>query len=114
MGNLVKIQPGEHGLIGIGVQPPLFGGRTALPHEIFQCAGKAELGGFVVSEGLRGLSIGRLLMAAAQTWARSQGVEKLRVRTRSSRLEAHLFYEGLGFAQTKQQLVYDLDLLASV
>lgn len=70
----------------------------------------AEIGGLVVKKGVRGRGIGRLLMTAAETWARSQGVHKLRVRTRSTRPEAHTFYERLGFTQTKKQFVYDLDL----
>lgn len=70
----------------------------------------AELGGLVVGEGFRGRSIGRLLMAAAEAWARSQKVGKLRLRTRSSRHDADTFYERLGYTQTKQQYVYDLDL----
>lgn len=67
----------------------------------------AELGGFVVTERLRGRGVGRSLLEAAENWVGRQGVEKLRVRTRSTRQDAQAFYERLGFSQTKKQRVYD-------
>ncbi len=67
----------------------------------------AELGGFVVAEAHRGLGIGRALLAAAEEWCVEQGVFKLRVRTRSGRVDARAFYEGFGFALAKKQHVYD-------
>ncbi len=67
----------------------------------------AELGGFVVSEPQRRRGIGKLLLAAAEAWAAGRGVGKLRVRSRTSRADAKLFYERLGFSETKQQRVMD-------
>jgi hypothetical protein len=46
-------------------------------------------------------------LVAAEDWARNQGLDRLRVRTRASRKEAHAFYEGRGFNLTKEQRVYD-------
>jgi len=67
----------------------------------------AEIGGFVVTEQHRGRGIGRLLLVAAEDWAKNHGIKKLRVRTRSTRLDAQVFYERLGFSQTKEQPVLD-------
>lgn len=67
----------------------------------------AELGGFIVAEGLRSRGLGRSLLEAAEEWVREQGVRKLRVRTRSNRRDAQAFYQHLGFTQTKEQHVYD-------
>jgi GNAT superfamily N-acetyltransferase len=67
----------------------------------------AELGGFVVTEQLRGRGIGRSLLNAAEDWVMRREIEKLRVRTRSTRRDAQAFYERLGFVESKQQNVYD-------
>ena len=67
----------------------------------------AELGGLVVAEAHRGRGIGRALLVAAEEWGVEQGVFKLRVRTRSGRMEARAFYERLGFELAKEQHVYD-------
>jgi len=67
----------------------------------------AELGGFVVAETHRGRGIGRALLVAAEEWCVEQRIEKLRVRTRSGRVDARAFYERLGFALAKEQHVYD-------
>lgn len=67
----------------------------------------AELGGFVVTEQYRGQGIGRSLLHAAEEWVAGRGIGKLRVRSRSTRREAHAFYERLGFSRTKEQLVLD-------
>lgn len=67
----------------------------------------AELGGFVVNENHRNRGIGRMLLRAAEEWVVDRGVAKLRVRSRSTRQDAHAFYERLGFRSTKQQHVFD-------
>ncbi|MGB5986683.1 MAG: GNAT family N-acetyltransferase [Desulfobacterales bacterium] len=67
----------------------------------------AEVGGFVVSEQYRGRGIGRALLVAAEDWVRRRGIVKLRVRSHSTRREAHAFYEQLGFSMTKEQHVFD-------
>jgi len=67
----------------------------------------AELGGFVVGKRHRGRGIGRRLLAAAEKWASRKGLEKLRVRSRSDRVEAGVFYERLGFSPSKEQRVFD-------
>lgn len=70
----------------------------------------AELGGLVVDDKRRGHGVGKGLLDEAETWTRIHGVEKLRVRSRSSRDDAHAFYTGVGFSTTKEQRVYDKPL----
>ncbi len=67
----------------------------------------AELGGFVVDEKYRGRRIGNQLLDAVEEWVVDQGIEKLRIRSRSTRIDAHAFYERLGFTRTKEQNVFD-------
>ena len=59
-----------------------------------------------MDEGFRGRGIGRALVAEAEKWAREKGLETLRLRANAVRTEAHKFYLGLGFKNTKQQLVF--------
>ncbi|MCP5102906.1 MAG: GNAT family N-acetyltransferase [bacterium] len=70
----------------------------------------AELGGFVVAKKHRRCGIGRRLLAAAEDWAVTHSVARLRVRSRSNRLDVRAFYENLGFSITKEQRVFDKPL----
>ena len=70
----------------------------------------AEIGGFVVTEEFRRRGIGRCLLAAAEEWVIQSGITKLRIRSRSNRVDTHTFYERLGFSKSKQQQVFDKSL----
>ena len=70
----------------------------------------AELGGLVVTESLRGRGIGRRLVEEAERWAMTRDLHTLRIRTRTTRTDARLFYEDLGFTLTKTQVVFELQL----
>ncbi|WP_101446182.1 GNAT family N-acetyltransferase [Pontibacter ramchanderi] len=67
-----------------------------------------EIGGLVVEENLRGQGIGRQLIMQVKAWAMEKSVSKLRVRCHTSRVETHTFYRKLGFAESKEQKVFDL------
>lgn len=66
----------------------------------------AEIGGLVVDEAQRGRGVGRALMERAESWARSMGLETVRLRSNVVRAEAHAFYEHIGYAQVKTQKVF--------
>lgn len=66
----------------------------------------AELTGLVVFEEHRGRGIGMQLVGAAEAWAVEQGLEIVRVRSRSSRERTHRFYEGLGYERVKEQVLF--------
>jgi GNAT superfamily N-acetyltransferase len=66
----------------------------------------AEIGGLVVEEAWRRRRIGGQLMAAAEDWARRQGVSLLRLRSNVVRDDAHAFYRRLGYAYSKTSLLF--------
>ena len=56
----------------------------------------------VIDEAGRGRGLGRLLMQRAETMARAHGCYKIALTSNRRRLDAHRFYEGLGFHATHQ------------
>jgi GNAT superfamily N-acetyltransferase len=66
----------------------------------------AEIGGLVVDEGWRRRGIGGRLMAAAEDWARRQGIDLMRLRSNVIRDDAHRFYRRLGYADSKTSLLF--------
>lgn len=66
----------------------------------------AEIGGLVVDEKNRGKGIGRLLMTAAEKWAKSKDISIIVVRSNVIRQEAHEFYPKVGYAHVKTHHVY--------
>jgi GNAT superfamily N-acetyltransferase len=70
----------------------------------------AEITGLVVAEAERGHGIGAQLIVAAEAWARTRGVARIRVRSRQERERAHQFYERAGYARVKTQVVFSKPL----
>jgi GNAT superfamily N-acetyltransferase len=71
---------------------------------------RADLGGLVVDEAIRGKSIGEKLMGAVEEWASQMGCGRFIVRSNVVREEAHRFYERLGYKTFKQQAVLRKEL----
>jgi len=67
-----------------------------------------EIRGLVVNEQYRRQGIGKMLIAKAKQWGQAQGSNKLRLRCNTKRAEAHLFYQNLGFKETKEQKVFEV------
>ena len=67
---------------------------------------KAEIVGLVVDPRARRTGVGRLLVDAAEQWARSRGLGSIVVRSNAARVESHAFYPGLGYRRSKSQHVY--------
>lgn len=64
-----------------------------------------EIVSLVVSKQHRGSGIGRRLVSQAEDWLKPQ-VKKIRVRANSIRLEAHQFYQSLGYKEVKTQISF--------
>ena len=65
-----------------------------------------EIAALVVDAARRGGGIGAELVAAADDWAVRHGFRTVRVRSNVVRERTHAFYERLGFARTKSQVVF--------
>ncbi|HEU5441557.1 MAG TPA: GNAT family N-acetyltransferase [Ktedonobacterales bacterium] len=76
-------------------------GRVLLEAEPF-----AQVAGIVVDERVRGKSVGRALMAAAEAWADERGYDEVRLWSNIVRERAHRFYEGLGYEHVKTSKVF--------
>jgi predicted N-acetyltransferase YhbS len=66
----------------------------------------AEIGGLVVDEKNRGKGIGRVLLTAAEKWAKSKGYPAVVVRSNIVRQGAHDFYPHVGYTYTKTSRIY--------
>jgi GNAT superfamily N-acetyltransferase len=100
----------DHGLLVAEVDGRVEGWiQVSLPR-IFEAPLQAEIAGLIVDEGARGAGIGRLLLAAAEGWARGQGCRAIRVRSNVVRERAHAFYQREGFVLIKTQRVFEKPL----
>lgn len=67
---------------------------------------RGEIVGLVVTAAERRRGVGAALVRAAEEWARGHGLTLMGVRSNQVRLDAHRFYERLGYAVTKTQLSF--------
>lgn len=70
----------------------------------------AVIGGLVVDENFRGKGVGKALVNVVKEWSLEKGVDTVRLRSNTRRTEAHEFYRHLGFALTKVQSVFEIQL----
>ena len=69
-----------------------------------------EIGGLVVDEAYRGKGIGKMLVHKVKEWCKEKDVRTLRLRTNVKRTEAHQFYRAIGFRETKQQKIFEMEI----
>ena len=69
-----------------------------------------EVRGLVVDDQYRNQGIGKMLVEKAKQWGRENTNDKLRLRCNVKRTETQLFYQHLGFRETKQQKVFEIDI----
>ena len=80
--------------------------EVSIQHHI-QSAPHALIGGLVVKDGHRNRQIGLRLCEHVETWTWQHGLHVLRVTSRSTRLDAHRFYERNSYQLTKLSHVYE-------
>jgi N-acetylglutamate synthase-like GNAT family acetyltransferase len=59
----------------------------------------------VVREGAQGRGIGRMLVEAVEARLRQAGCKLIEVTSNNSRVDAHLFYERLGYEKTSSRFM---------
>jgi GNAT superfamily N-acetyltransferase len=69
-----------------------------------------EINGLVVDDRFRGKGVGKLLIEKAKQWGKEKGNDKIRVRCNVKRKETHLFYQHLGFKETKEQKNFEINI----
>ena len=72
-----------------------------------------EIRGLVVDARTRSRALGAALLDAAERWALSHGIVRMRVRSQVMCERAHRFYERAGYVLVKQQKVFDKTLGAT-
>jgi PhnO protein len=73
---------------------------TSLMHVLHRPAPVGRISMMVVDEGLRGGGIGAALVEAAETALAAQGCTMVEVTSNLKRVDAHRFYERLGYERT--------------
>ena len=71
---------------------------------------RAEIWGLVVAQAARRTGVGRMLIDAAEEWAVMRGLGVMSLRSNVLRLDAHAFYEQLGYKVVKTQNAFRKDL----
>jgi len=69
-----------------------------------------EIGGLVVDENYRRQNIGKLLINKIVEWALARENKTVRVRCNTIRKGSHQFYLALGFAEVKEQKIFQIQL----
>ena len=80
--------------------------EVSVQHHL-QSAPHALIGGLVVKDGHRNRQIGLRLCEHVEAWTWQRGLPILRVTSRSTRHDAHRFYERNGYLLTKLSHVYE-------
>jgi GNAT superfamily N-acetyltransferase len=68
-----------------------------------ETASYVGINGLVVDESIRSRGIGKILLSAAEEWARSIGFDVISVHSNVTRDRAHRFYLRNGYAHVKTQ-----------
>lgn len=84
----------------------LVGWVHAFLSQLLESDYRVEIGGLVVDQEFRRGGVGRELVHRVEQWASGRGVAHVSVRCRTTRADAHRFYENLGFSPAKTQTVF--------
>jgi GNAT superfamily N-acetyltransferase len=96
-----EIRAQGNGEVYVAVVPPdiVVGWVQVFALLLVELPPQAEVGGIIVDSRYRRIGVGRGLMAAAEQWARQNGLATLRLRSNVQRDDAHEFYRRLGYRE---------------
>ena len=80
--------------------------EISIEHRL-QSAPYALIGGLVVKDGFRNQKIGLRLCERAESWSWENGISVVRVTSRSTRVDAHRFYEKNGYHLAKVSHIFE-------
>ncbi|BAY89935.1 MULTISPECIES: GNAT family N-acetyltransferase [unclassified Tolypothrix] len=105
---LVKIQDNKSHVVYVATlaNDYVVGWAQAHTCDLIIMPNQALLFGLVVDADYRYAGIGRKLMQYIEEWADLVGCEGIILRSNIKRKEAHIFYEKIGYANTKQSMTF--------
>ena len=104
---LAKLKPtSEHAVFVAETDEGVVGWLHVSRDHLLEVPVRAEINGLVVSAMARSHGVGRLLLLAAEDWARKQKCTGMSVRSNVIRDRAHAFYEREGYEHYKTQKAF--------
>ncbi|PGZ89000.1 GNAT family N-acetyltransferase [Bacillus sp. AFS029533] len=105
------INQNDHVVIVAEIESQLIGWIHAHGRYLIESPPYVEIGGLIVDSTYRGQKIGKLLVERCEEWSKLSGFKEIRVRTNETRIETLIFYEKIGFKNTKSQKVFNKELI---
>ncbi len=103
----------DHVVIVAEIEGKLIGWIHAHGRYLIESPPYVEIGGLIVNSTYRGQKIGKILVERCEEWSKLSGFKEIRVRTNETRLETIIFYEKIGFQNTKSQKVFKKELIVN-
>jgi GNAT superfamily N-acetyltransferase len=109
---LNTLNSNEHHIIYVATLPTseVIGWVHAHRCDLIIMPSQAIVLGLVVDENYRRCKIGQQLIKCIENWAIDKDCNAVLVRSNLLRKEAHIFYQKIGYASTKQSLVFSKSL----
>ena len=99
--------PSQHAvLVGESMEGRVIGWLHVSVEPLLETELRAEVNGLVVADAERSRGAGRLLLEAAEEWARKRGCRNMSVRSNVIRERAHQFYTRNGYEHYKTQKAF--------
>ena len=102
----LRASPNDVVFVAASAEGRLLGWIHGVLSQFLESDYRVEIGGLIVDEQFYRKGVGRALVERIESWAVDHGVMQASVRCRTTRAEAHVFYESLGYRRAKTQIVF--------
>ncbi|MDF2592827.1 MAG: Ribosomal protein acetylase RimI and related acetyltransferase [Clostridia bacterium] len=92
--------------VAVNLDGKIVGWVHSYINKLFYADNAAEIGGIVVDVLYRGNGVGKKLMKAVEEWAKRSECMAVSLRSNSKRIEAHSFYNAIGYEKVKEQYTF--------